>query len=733
MNFPKTVLLVAILTTLIPVVAVLVRGRTRRYVTWATVLTAATVSFFLAIVIRLNDLRPEQAGHPWVLALVASTVPLLLAGYLLSVTFGREQAERSIRHARRTLVYLVVGGAGFLVLLRHGSFLTDYDPGDGRGVLHLGSLGKAFLSYLLVGLVLVGYNFERTYRTASHDERFRLRLPLLGLFALLGYLMFILANGMLYASVGLGKLVSLALPVTLASMLFGYGYLRGAITDVAAPVSRSVVYSSFTALAVGLFVLCIALAAQIATVTKWSPDEILVVTFVFLGILVGALLLFSNRFQRRLRRFIDRNFYVNRYDYRTQWAAMNAALEHAADRAAVLGCAGEFLRDVFGADGVTISLRGEGQPGIQPVYGKGSGTGAPALTAGSPLGVLLVAGRKALLLDRTPHDFTYIPVYAENGDWLEATASQILAPLLEQEELTGTIGLERTNGADPFTYEDVALLDSIAAHIGAALRSVRLASDLADTREMELMSQWSSLILHDLKNYLTPLRMAAGNLLEYRDDPEVVATCARDIGAVTERMEKLVHTLSELRRDPTAGMEAVCPNQALLEVLASLKVADRPGVTLQMALEASCAVRANRGMLRRVLENLVTNALEAMPGGGTLEVRTADGPGGDNGDGGVTIRVRDTGAGIPEAFLRERLFRPFATTKKKGMGLGLYQCRSISRAHGGELSVESRMGEGTTFQVKLRRAGAPGDASGPERPVVPLRTKQDAEGARVAS
>ncbi len=701
MNFPKTVLMLAIVTTLIPVVAVFLRGRNRQLVTWTTLTTAATVSLFLASVIRLYHGQPDSAAHPLVLTLVASTLPVLLSGYLLSVVFGRDRAEEAIKHARRTLAYLVVAGVAFMVVLRHGAFVTGYDPADGRGVLRLGALGKAYLSYLLVGLVLVGYNFERTYRTANHDERFRLRLPLLGLFGLLGYLMFILANGMLYAAVGMGKLVSLAVPVGLASLLFAYGYLRGAITDVAAPVSRNIVYSSFTALAVGLFVLCIALAAQIASVTQWSPDEILVVTFAFLGVLIGALLLFSNRFQRRLRRFIDRNFYVNRYDYRTQWAAINTALDRASDRASVLDRAGTFLRDSFAADEVTIALRGEGHPGIRPVYGKGCSGELPDLAASSPLGLHLCAERKALLLDRTPHDFTYIPIYAENGDWLEATASRILAPLFDGEELTGTIGLERTNGADPFTYEDVTLLDSIAAHIGTALRTERLSREVAETREMELMSQWSSLILHDLKNYLTPLRMAAGNLLEYRDHPDVVATCARDLGAVTERMEKLVHTLSELRRNPASGMEAVCPNQAVREVMEGLKVTERPGVAVELDLSAKSSVRADPGMLRRVLENLVTNALEAMPGGGTLTVTTADWH--LNGDAGVRIRVRDTGDGIPEEFLREKLFRPFATTKKKGLGLGLYQCRSVVRAHGGELSVESRLGEGSVFQIALEQ------------------------------
>jgi signal transduction histidine kinase len=104
-------------------------------------------------------------------------------------------------------------------------------------------------------------------------------------------------------------------------------------------------------------------------------------------------------------------------------------------------------------------------------------------------------------------------------------------------------------------------------------------------------------------------------------------------------------------------------------------------------------------MLRRVFENLVNNALQAMKGTGelTLESNDCDYKEGPS----VCIDVRDTGEGMSEEFLQHQLFRPFASTKTKGLGLGLYQCRSIIRAHGGELTVRSRIGEGTNFRVAL--------------------------------
>ena len=93
------------------------------------------------------------------------------------------------------------------------------------------------------------------------------------------------------------------------------------------------------------------------------------------------------------------------------------------------------------------------------------------------------------------------------------------------------------------------------------------------------------------------------------------------------------------------------------------------------------------------------NALEAMDGAGALSITTSDRHANDGSR--VHIDVADTGKGISDTFMREGLFRPFATTKKKGLGLGLYQCRSIVQGHDGELTVTSELGKGSVFCVSL--------------------------------
>ena len=702
MSLPQAILITAILSTLLPVVAVYLRGGSRRIVPAVTVLAAISLSFHLTMILRVVEGGALSEPNAWVRALIGSAMPVLLAGYVYSICFGRDRPEESLQNSRRTFILLSLIGMVFLTQVKNPLFIRSYDWTDGRGTIYLGFIGKAFISYLLIGIVFIGHNLERTYRVSTTDGRFRMRLALLGFFGMLGFFTFILATGLLYSSIGMGKLVAAGLPVIFASLVIAHGYLRRAIADVSAPVSREIVYSSFTALAAGLFVISIGLAAQVATWTNWSPDEVLIVTLAFVAILGAALLLFSNRFQRMVRRFVDRNFYVNRYDYRAQWSKITAAVENTGNSEDLLDGIVAFLQEVFATDAITIALRDEVTGAIRPSRGVGREVPEAVMLPDAPLRRYLTQEHKAVLLDRKPHDFTYIAIYAEDGAWLDATASQVVAPVFEDEQLVGTIGLARADRHDPFTYEDVALLDSISAHVASALRAMRLACELAEVREAELMSQWSSMILHDLKNYLAPLRMAAANLIEYKDDPEVTETCARDIERVAERMGRLVHTLAELRQNPQLGQVRIDPNQLVEETLSAMQIERNTGICLDLELKAQLACMGDRGLLQRVLENMMTNALEAMDGDGTLTITTADLQ--SNGCPRVQIGIADTGSGIPAEFLRDRLFRPFATTKKSGLGLGLYQCRAIIRAHGGDLSVVSRNGRGAQFQIALDAA-----------------------------
>ena len=699
MNLQEAPLVIGIVSLLVPVVAVYLRGRSPM-LAFTMLFAALAVAAHLFALLRLAQIGPTATPNAWVYFLFASSFPVLLASYILSITIGRERNAKALVNSRRTFVLLGIVGAALLLLLRNPAFIAAYNWNDGKGTIYFGAFGKAYLSYLLLGLILIGYNLEKTYRIAPSGVRHHLRIPFLAFFGLMAFLTFIITTGLLYSSMGLGKLFAAGMPLALANVLIGHGFLRGGLSDIVAPVSRTIVYSSFTAMAAALYVLAVGIVAQIATFTNWSPDEVVTLSLGFLTALIAILLLFSNRFQRSVRRFIDRNFYVNRYDYRTQWSNVALSLDRAVSREEVLRSCDAMLRDVFLADKVTIALLDNATMSIKPHLGEGADNQNIVLEKGSPLFERLSQERRTLLLDRHADDFEYIPIYAENRAWLKATASRMTAPLLDGAKLVGALGLERKKSDDPFTFEDVALMDSIAVHVSSALRGVQLAEELAESREMGVVSHWSNMLLHDLKNYLTPLRLVAQNMRKYKDRPDIAEIASKDIDHVAERMETLVLRLGKLRENPELLQTEIDLDRLVQTTVEEMKVGERT-TTLDLALNAQALVVADESMIKRVVENLVTNAIEAMNGDGKLRIATSyvKAKNGDSPQ--VQLVVRDNGIGIAADFLRERLFRPFATTKKQGLGLGLYQCRSIIRAHAGELTVNSTLGDGAEVCVTL--------------------------------
>ncbi len=125
------------------------------------------------------------------------------------------------------------------------------------------------------------------------------------------------------------------------------------------------------------------------------------------------------------------------------------------------------------------------------------------------------------------------------------------------------------------------------------------------------------------------------------------------------------------------------------------RVSGLPNVELTRELHPLPKIVADREQIQSVVTNLVLNARDAVDTGGRIEVRT------ELRQGRVVLSVVDNGCGMSRAFLKDSLFRPFQTTKKKGLGIGLFQARAIVQAHGGGMHVESEAGKGTTFQVSF--------------------------------
>jgi signal transduction histidine kinase len=223
----------------------------------------------------------------------------------------------------------------------------------------------------------------------------------------------------------------------------------------------------------------------------------------------------------------------------------------------------------------------------------------------------------------------------------------------------------------------------------------------SESKQFESFMRLSAMLTHDLKNAITGLLMLVSNMEKRFDRQEFRADAITSLRDATEKLRRIVSRLSEPMRSLSGEYRRDSRPTDLVpiirRVLAAHAEPSRPLYDIEARLPASLVATVEAERIENVIENLVINALEAMgAAGGRLTVEA-----GEAGERQVFIAVSDTGVGMNEEFLKTRLFRPFSTTKTRGVGLGLFTCKEIVETHGGRLEVESESGVGTRFRIVL--------------------------------
>jgi two-component system nitrogen regulation sensor histidine kinase NtrY len=239
----------------------------------------------------------------------------------------------------------------------------------------------------------------------------------------------------------------------------------------------------------------------------------------------------------------------------------------------------------------------------------------------------------------------------------------------------------------------------------------RMTSELLAQKERlvqtERVAAWRELarrLAHELKNPLFPLQLTVENLMRARTQSseqfdEVFQESASTLLAEISNLKTIIGRFSEFSKMPHPQLQAVQVNAIVRGVLklyqAQLQASERVEIACKLELDESlAAIAADPDLLHRALSNLVLNAMDAMPSGGALTIRTR------RADGKVIIEVADSGSGLtPEEC--ERIFTPYYTSKQHGTGLGLAIVQSVVSDHGGRISVQSEPGRGTTFVIEL--------------------------------
>lgn len=529
------------------------------------------------------------------------------------------------------------------------------------------------------------------YTVAAPQARWGLRLPMIALATIwafdlnlytIAYLGHVWPTELLALR---GVLMVLLVPV------FAFAGQRQARFTVR--LSRSAAFQSLSLLVIGFYLATMAVIARLVQAIGGDYAQVATVTVVF-GMSIAALMLLPSRRTRAwLRVMLAKHLFRHRYDYRAEWLRFTDTLGHAAADGAPLDLrAVKAIADITGSPGGLLLLPADdGGMGAAtrwnwPTLDVPPCAGGPDMAGwfGAPTRILSFDEARAGIGD------TIVPA------WLLAEAKAWAAvPLFHADKLVGVIVLVRPWPDRTLDWEDFDLLRVAGRQVASHLAEARGQEALNEARRFAEFNRRFAFILHDMKNLVSQLGLVTRNAERHADNPAFRVDMIATLRGSTTRLNDLLARLSQHHRTPAGEPRPL----ALGDVADTVAAARRAGHPVEVRGRRDILASADAGPLEQALGHIVQNAIDASPRHEpvwiTLGSRGLD----------ATIEVLDRGRGMSADFIRASLFRPFASSKPGGFGIGAFEARAIVAAMGGRLEVESREGEGSRFTVVLPLAG----------------------------
>lgn len=564
------------------------------------------------------------------------------------------------------------------------------------------ALVLAFVNPILAGLLLAIMGLmatEQLLRNADPADSRATKICALGVGGMFAYDLFLYSHRVLFAGLGTGvwSMRGFAFAVLLVPAMVGLRQLSRADGRARLYVSRHVVFYTTAVIAVGIYLIAAAAIAYAVRRHGGALSRVLLLPYLLGAALVLVALLTSGSPWRRLRVFLLKHFFRAKYDYRVEWRRFVGTLEGRQGEDARI-TAVRAIAQIIESPGGVLFLREDSRGPFRAV-GRWSAADVSlppvdgVVAADSELAGFLAA-REWVIDLREYRESPAIYQHMALPDWtLQPDAGwRIVSPLFENDEMLGFVVLLAP--PEPFTmiFEDRDLLRMVGRHVSTLLVQQAAEHRLAEARQFEAFSQFVAFVMHDLKNSVAQLQLLVGNAAKHRHNPRFIDDAFETIENTVTRITRLIEQLHA--RDLPARSTPVDLSTVVRDALARARV--RSPAPQAGELVSSVQVMADPERLGSALDHVIRNAQDAAGFGGNVRVDLAvDGPE-------VVIEVRDTGPGMDADFIRERLFRPFDSTKgSKGMGIGAYQVREYVRQIGGNVEVRSAPGSGTSFIIKL--------------------------------
>lgn len=546
------------------------------------------------------------------------------------------------------------------------------------------------LALPILGLLVI----EQLFRGTLRELRWNMKPLYLGLGGTFAFDLFLSADALLFGRLSPEVWAARGVVNALAIPFVAVAAARSRDWSLDMHVSRDVVFHSTALLISGVYLLAVAGAGYWVRFFGGTWGTTVQVAFLFAALLSLGAVLSSGSMRARLRVFISKHFFSYRYNYREEWLKVTRLLSAAESEASLNERCVRALADLVESTGGSLFLK---RPeGFTEAARWNTAEVAVVEPATSPLVRFL--GETGWVVNLPEHrDRAQQYESLVLPEWLGQIArAWLIVPLHAGEELIGFAVLAEPRAPIEVNWEVRDLLKTAARQAASYVGQVRAAEALLEAQKFDAFNRMSAFVVHDLKNLVAQLSLLLKNAERHQDKPEFRKDMLSTVEHVVGRMNQLLLQL----RAGTTPVEA--PRAVSLTALAERIGRAKASQTPPVAVDAPSAVMAfgHEDRLERVIGHLVQNALEATPPDGQVALRVCE-----EGDYAV-VEVSDTGVGMSPEFVRERLFKPFQSTKPTGMGIGAYESAQYVGELGGRILVDSRPQAGTRVKVFLPRVAA---------------------------
>jgi putative PEP-CTERM system histidine kinase len=461
-------------------------------------------------------------------------------------------------------------------------------------------------------------------------------------------------------------------------------------------ISRDIVMHSTLLMVAGVYLFVMAMLGYAVNYFGGQWGSAIQVVLIVLSLSLLVTLFLSLSFRTKIKVFITKHFFANQFDYRHEWLKLTHCLNTSESDGNVYATA---LRGLIQAIDYQTGCLIQSQNGELKVL---ADIDKPSLNDDEQTVLLQFTDfftSKNWIIDieelRTqPYVYEGLKV---NHGLLNGVSFQLVIPIYNEEEFWGMAVMRGSdNTSKKLNWELRDYLTAANAQISNFLFHHQAAQELAENAQFAAFTRMSAFIVHDLKNVAAQIDLILSNAEQHKDNPEFIADTFETLHHTKARMDKMLHQLTEKNASQGGSDSLVNLSDCVTRVVEQRCASYLP--TPSVIVSSETPVVLDKDKLSNVIYHLISNAQQATNDDGKVDVEIEL----SDDERYMLINIVDTGSGMSEDFIRTRLFKPFDTTKgNAGMGIGAFDAKAYLERIGGQLLVQSRPKQGTTFTLRI--------------------------------